>query len=104
MGTKHWLIEPINEWKQLTGKYNWYTATLIHCQFEREFMAYGYEFQFILVGLGFRARYNTDKSLERFDEWDKEVEEAKQDDTLKVWDSKDLVEHYSDTWTALKDK
>ena len=91
MGTKHWLIEPINEWKQLRGKYNWYTATFIHCQFERELMAYGYEFQFILLGLGFRARYNTDKSLERFDEWDREAEEA-------------LVEHYSDTWTTLKDK
>ena len=104
METKHWLIEPINEWKQLRGKYNWYTATLIHIYFEKEDIAHGYEFWFTLLGLGFRVRYNTDKSLERFDEWDKEVEEAKQDDTLKVWDSKDLVEHYSDTWTALKDK
>ena len=54
-------------------------------------MAYGYEFQFILLGLGFRARYNTDKSLERYEEWDKDVEEA-------------IVEHYKDTWTELKDK
>ena len=86
---KHWLIEPINEWKQLTGKYNWYTLTLIYIYGEKSWG--GYEFWFTLLGLGFRARYNTDKSLERFDEWDKEVEEA-------------IVEHYSDTFTALKDK
>lgn len=69
MESKHWLIEGINEWKQLFGGYNWYTMTLIHIYFEKENMAHGYEFQVILLGLGFRIHYNTDRSLELFDEW-----------------------------------
>ena len=73
METKHWLVEGINQWKQLWGGYNWYTVTLIQIEFERELMAYGYEFIFTMLGLGFRVRYNTDKSLEQFDEWSDEA-------------------------------
>lgn len=91
METKHILIEGINEWKQLFGKWNWYTVTIIHIYFEKENMAYGYEFIFTLLGLGFRIRYNTDQSLEQFEKWRDETEEA-------------LIEHYGETWTALKDK
>lgn len=74
--TKHWLLELHNEWPQLWGKYNWYTWTIIHCHFEKENLAHGYEFELWLLGLGIRIRYNTDKSLEQFEEWEKEVEEA----------------------------
>lgn len=75
IATKHWLIEGRNEWKQLSGKYNWYTWTLIYISFEKENLAHGYEFWFMLFGLGFIIRYNTDKSLEQFEEWDREIRE-----------------------------
>lgn len=75
METKHWLIEGINEWKQLKGGYNWYTFTFIYIPFKKENMAYGYEFWFTLLGLGFYIRYNTDKSLEQFEKWEKEAAE-----------------------------
>jgi len=67
--TKHWLIEGTNEWHQIIGKFNWYTATLINLYFEKDDMTYGYEFIFTLLGLGFRIRYNTTKALDQFDEW-----------------------------------
>ncbi len=65
-------MEGINQWKQLRGGFNWYTFTPIQVEFEKENMAYGYEFIFILIGLGFRVRYNTDKSFEQFDVWENE--------------------------------
>ena len=68
-----WIIEGINNWKQLLGTWNWYTWTLIHVEFEKENMAYGFEFMFVLLGFGFRIRYNTDKALEQFDEWEEEI-------------------------------
>jgi len=68
-----WVFEIINEWKQLFGKFNWYTATFIKIEFEKDEMACGYEFLFVVLGLGFRIRYNTDKALELFEKWDKEV-------------------------------
>ena len=79
--TKHWLIEGRNEWLQLTGKYNWFTWTIFRLEFEKENMTYGYELIFIVLGLGIRIRYNTDKSLEQFEEWDKEAK--------KEYDKKD---------------
>ena len=76
METKHWLVEGINQWEQLKGGFNWYTMTFIQIEFEKELMAYGYEFIFIIIGLGFRVRYNTDKSLEQFEEWNDEAQKA----------------------------
>jgi hypothetical protein len=73
--TKHWLFEFRNEWRQLFGEYNWYSMTLIYIYFEREKIAHGYEFWFMLLGLGFYIRYNTNKSLEQFDLWTKEAED-----------------------------
>ena len=76
METKHWIVESINQWEQLKGGFNWYTMTFIQIEFEKELMAYGYEFIFIILGLGFRVRYNTDKSLEQFEEWNDEAQKA----------------------------
>jgi len=76
METKHWIVEGINQWEQLKGGFNWYTMTFIQIEFEKELMAYGYEFIFIILGLGFRVRYNTDKSLEQFEEWNDEAQKA----------------------------
>jgi hypothetical protein len=73
---KHWLVEGIIEWSQLFWKFNWYTFTVINIEFEKDDMVHGYEFRVIVLGLGFRIRYNTDKALEQFEEWAKEVNEG----------------------------
>lgn len=70
--TEHWLIEGVNQWKQLFNTFNWYRFTLVLFEFENEKWLYGYELNVILLGLGIRIRYNTDKALEQFDEWEKE--------------------------------
>ncbi len=43
----------INEWKQIFGKMNWYSITLVNIYFENDMMAPGYEFEFEVLGLGF---------------------------------------------------
>lgn len=52
-------IHTICEWEQLFGKWNWYDfhLFLIRLHNDNEF-APGYEFEFIVLGLGFRARFN----------------------------------------------
>jgi len=70
---EHWIVELKNEWSQVSGKWNWYTFTLIYIYGEKSW--HGYEFWFTLLGLGIYIRYNTDKSLELFKKWDKEMEE-----------------------------
>ena len=76
METKHWIVGGINQWEQLKGGFNWYTMTFIQIKLEKELMAYGYEFIFIILGLGFIVRYNTDKSLEQFEKWNDETQKA----------------------------
>jgi len=71
--TKHWLIEFQNDWRQLFGKWNWYSITICSIYFEVDNFTHGYEFECVILGLGFRVRYNTDKALEQFDEWKKEI-------------------------------
>ena len=75
--TKHFILETINQWEQLKGDFNWYTFTPIQIEFEKENVAHGYEFIFIVLGLGFRVRYNTDKALAQFEEWENEIENDK---------------------------
>lgn len=58
MITNDLFIEIINDWSQLFRKHNWYTAHLIHVYFENDVMTGGYEFEFIVLGLGIRVRYN----------------------------------------------
>lgn len=48
----------INDWKQLFGKYNWYTFHFIHVYVEDDIWTGGFEFEFVVLGLGFRFRYN----------------------------------------------
>ena len=107
METKHWLIDFRNDWKQLFGKYNWYTFTVIQLDFEKENMAYGYEFNFVLLGLGVYIRYNTDKSHEQFAKWSEDAKDAKpiedliNEDAEPGTDYTDLIDEYSETWKAL---
>lgn len=51
-------IQFVNEWPQFWGKYNWYDFTLIMIRFEKDLMLTGYEFEFVILGLGFRIRIN----------------------------------------------
>ena len=73
MNDDKWVIEFQNDWKQIIGKWNWYTFTVIELYFENDKWTHGYEAMFVLLGLGVRIRYNTDKALEQFAEWDKEA-------------------------------
>lgn len=57
--TKHEIFGHfINQWNQLKGKWNWYTATLLLVEFENDIWTGGAEFTFIILGLGFRVRWN----------------------------------------------
>jgi hypothetical protein len=54
--------------------------------FEKENLAYGYEFWFTFLGIGFIIRYNTDKSFELFDEMDEEVQQALEEDSAMTFE------------------
>lgn len=70
-------IHTINDWEQVFGKWNWYTFTLIKIEFENDTnFAQGIEFEFVLLGLGFRFRYNKPEFLKKCEEWDKKAEES----------------------------
>ena len=58
--TKDCFVHSINDWKQLFGKYSWYTFHFIHLYIENEVWTGGFEFEFAVLGLGFRFRYNYD--------------------------------------------
>lgn len=83
---EHILIEFYNEYEQFdfNKKWNWYTGTLIHIYFEAEH--FGYQFQIVLLGLGFYIRYNTDKSLKLFKKWERD---AKNMDWDKLFSSQE---------------
>lgn len=74
------IFEWYNEWEQIlpNKKFNWYTATIIHCYFEVEH--FGYNFQFVLFGMGFYFRYNTNKSLKLFKKWEREFKKEIKND------------------------
>lgn len=55
---KGFFIEPIEQWSQLLGGCNWYTFHPIMIEFEDDRHMGGVECSFILLGLGFRARWN----------------------------------------------
>lgn len=61
------------EWKQLFGKYNWYSFTPIHIFYEKESMLFSHLFQIVILGFGLSFRYNTDKSLKLFKKWSRET-------------------------------
>ena len=73
-----------NEWRQIGDKCNWYTCTFIQVYFEKDMMIFGYEFRFIVLGLGLSIRYNTDKALRKFARWDKEIKKLPKDNDKKL--------------------
>lgn len=42
-------------------------------------MAFGYEFLLTIIGFSFRYRYNTDKAIEQFKEFEKAIEHSKKE-------------------------
>jgi len=51
----------INQYQQIFGEYNWYDITIIELSFEYDMeMTGGYEFTFILLGIGFLFRHTVD--------------------------------------------
>ena len=72
---EHFVFEFRNEWEQIFGKYNWITFTFLYVYFERDIMLHGYEFSVTVLGLGFYFRYNNDKALAQFKEWDEQVKQ-----------------------------
>jgi len=51
-------IHTLNDWNQLWGNYNWYSFHFIRVYFENDVMTGGWEFEFAVLGLGFRLRWN----------------------------------------------
>jgi hypothetical protein len=69
--TKNIFINGVNEWRQLCGGFNWYTFSFINIWIERDDMlGKSWEFGFVLLGLGFYIRYNTEEALKMFDIWE----------------------------------
>ena len=49
----------INDWEQFfDGDWNWYSFYILHIYAENDIMCPGYEFEFAILGLGFRLRIN----------------------------------------------
>jgi len=51
-------IHSINDWEQIFGHYNWYTFHFLHIYAENDIMVPGIEFEIVILGIGFRFRYN----------------------------------------------
>lgn len=71
--TKKVFLDLSTEWTQLWGKYNWYSFTFIELYFENDNFTAGYEFVATLLGFRLRVRWNTDRSLKKFEEWEKDI-------------------------------
>lgn len=69
--TKNCFLHFLNDWKQMFGKWNWISVNFIQIYFEKDIMTGGYEFECMLLGLGFRIRYTYDDS--KIKKWSKEV-------------------------------
>lgn len=71
-----WFIAWIEEWSQFLGGCNWYTFHPIMIELEDDRMMGGVEFTFIVLGLGFRFRWNY-KRTEKVEEILAAVEDIK---------------------------
>ena len=48
----------LNEWSQVVGKYNWIIFTPIMLEFENDITMGGLEMTVMVLGVGFRIRWN----------------------------------------------
>lgn len=56
--TSNWVFDFIQDWSQFFEDCNWYTFRLAWIELEDDRLLGAYEFTFVLLGLGFRVRYN----------------------------------------------
>ena len=47
-----------NDYAQLIGNWNWYNFTFIELSIENDYKLGGFEFDFIILGLGLHLRFN----------------------------------------------
>lgn len=71
---KSWFIDWTNQWTQLWEKCNWYDFDLLWVRFENDMIMGGYEATFIVLGLGFRWRWNHTRT-QQMEECERMVEE-----------------------------
>jgi hypothetical protein len=77
MKNKELIFEFQNEWKQLIGKWNWYSFTFIDFYVEHEKWLKAFSLQFTILGLGVYIRFNYDvKFLEK---------------KIKSWDDREFI-------------
>lgn len=62
MAYRGFFIEWIEEWSQFFQSCNWYTFHPIKIEIEDERNMGGFEMTVIILGLGFRARWNYDET------------------------------------------
>ena len=71
--TKRFLAHFKNDWSQIFGKYNWISMNFLQLYFEDDKMTGHYEFEFMVLGLGFRMSYHynqrssTDIIIEKYE-------------------------------------
>lgn len=58
--TKDIFFSFYNDWRQLFGEYNWYNFTFLEVSAEKDDVCPGWEFVFVVLGLGIRLRINQD--------------------------------------------
>lgn len=61
--TKHTYIRLSTDWKQLFGKWNWYSLTFINFTIEVDKWTGGFEVWASLLGFNFLFRWNYDPSM-----------------------------------------
>ena len=62
-----------NDWSQIFGKWNWISMNFLQLYFEDDKMTGCYEFEFMILGLGFRISYHynedseTDNAIKKYE-------------------------------------
>lgn len=54
----NWIFEFVEEWSQFFDECNWYDVHIVHAYIENDSIMGAYEVQVIVLGLGFRIRWN----------------------------------------------
>ena len=74
MKNKELIFEFQNDWKQLIGKWNWYSFTFVEFRVEHEKWLKAYDMQITLLGFGLYIRLNTDVAFleAKLKEWSDE--------------------------------
>lgn len=71
---KELLFEFQTDWKQLKGKWNWYSFTFLEFRVEHEKWLKAYDIQITLLGFGLYVRFNYDVDFlnKKLSEWKSE--------------------------------